>query len=246
MPYATHDSLDMQKKFAGITVIGFDADDTLWVNEPYFQEIQRRFVALFEHFGSRESVEETMNRMLVRNIPLYGYGAKSFMLSLIETALDVSGNRVAAPEIARILHMGKELLARPVELLDGVRETLTALAEHYRLIVATKGDLLDQERKLENSGLLPYFHHIEIMSDKNPAGYRRLIRHLDIEAHEFLMIGNSIPSDILPVLEIGGFGIHIPYHTMWKHEVREAPHSHPAFFEAASIAELVPLLRGRS
>ena len=141
-----------------------------------------------------------------------------------------------------IIQYGKDLLARPIELLDGIEESLTALKPHYRLVVATKGDLLDQERKLRNSGIEHYFHHIEIMSDKKDKDFSKLIRHLDIRPQEFLMIGNSLKSDVLPVLDLGGHGIHIPFHTTWAHEVIDSNVDHPNFRQVSHIREILPYL----
>jgi len=149
---------------------------------------------------------------------LYGYGIKGFMLSLIECALELSNYSISQHEIEKILILGKEMLTKPIELLDGVEEVLEKLHKKYKLIVATKGDLLDQERKLEKSGLLKYFHHIEVMSEKKEVDYRKLIKHLDINSNELLMVGNSLKSDVLPLIKIGASAIHIPFHITWSHE----------------------------
>jgi len=164
------------------------------------------------------------------------------MLSMIETALQVTEGRITPEAIRKIIDYGKQLLARPIELLEDIDTTLAALKPHYRLVVATKGDLLDQERKLKNSGLEHYFHHIEIMSDKKEKDYLKLVKHLDIQPSEFLMIGNSLKSDIIPVLEIGGHGIHIPFHTTWAHEVVDNVIEHPRFRKVEHIHEIVPHL----
>ena len=161
------------------------------------------------------------------------------MLSMIETALKVSNKTITLDAIEKIIQLGKDLLAKPIELIDGVEEVLILLKKKYRLVVATKGDLLDQERKLKNSGIEHYFHHIEIMSDKQEKDYLKLIRHLDIQPQEFLMIGNSLKSDVLPVLAIGGHGYHIPYHTTWAHEQVEHTIEHGNFKELASIKEIL-------
>jgi putative hydrolase of the HAD superfamily len=221
-------------------VIAFDADDTLWVNEPYFQETEHKFCALLEDYVSHHAAAQELFRTEIENLSLYGYGIKGFMLSMIETALRVSNNTIPLAVIEKAITYGKELLERPIELLDNVKEVLGRLKTKYRLVVATKGDLLDQERKLKKSQLEQYFHHIEIMSDKQEADYLKLIKHLDINPSEFLMIGNSIKSDILPVLSIGGHGIHIPYHTTWAHEKVETAVEHPNFRQAASLEEILP------
>ena len=161
------------------------------------------------------------------------------MLSMIETALKVSNKTISIDAIEKIIELGKELLAKPIELIDGVEEVLTHLKNKYRLVVATKGDLLDQERKLKNSGIEHFFHHIEIMSDKQEKDYQKLIRHVDIKPAEFLMIGNSLKSDVLPVLAIGGKACHIPYHTTWAHEQVEHTIEHPDFKELKNIKEIL-------
>jgi putative hydrolase of the HAD superfamily len=225
-----------------IKVIAFDADDTLWVNEPYFQETEHHFCQLFEGYLPQHTVSRELLQTEVKNLSLYGYGIKSFMLAMIETALKVSSNTVSVTAIGRILELGKDLLAKPIELLEGVEDVLTQLKVRYRLVVATKGDLLDQERKLKNSGIEHYFHHIEIMSDKQEKDYHKLIKHLDIKPHEFLMVGNSLKSDILPVLAIGGHGYHVPYHTTWAHEQVEHTIEHENFRELGSIREILGYL----
>lgn len=224
---------------SAIQVIAFDADDTLWVNEPYFQEVERRFCALLEDYLPHHSVSQELFRIEMQNLPLYGYGVKAFMLSMVETALQVSAGTVPPAVIGQVLAYGKEMLDKPIELLDGVEAVLSALAPRYRLVVATKGDLLDQERKLKKSGLEGYFHHIEIMSDKKEADYLKLIRHLDIEPSAFMMIGNSLKSDVLPVLNIGGHGVHVPYHTTWVHETIDVNIAHPLFRQAAHISAVL-------
>jgi putative hydrolase of the HAD superfamily len=175
-------------------------------------------------------------------LALYGYGVKGFMLSMVETAVRITGGTLSAEGTSRILEIGKQLLARPNELLDDVETVLQALSGKYRLVVATKGDLLDQERKLRNSALEKYFHHIEIMSDKQPADYIKLIKHLDIAPEEFMMVGNSLKSDIIPVLEIGGHGVHVPFHTTWAHEMVSNPVVHPQFREVDRLADILEFL----
>src|ERR1700712_2973273 len=225
-----------------IKVIAFDADDTLWINEPYFQETEKKFCALLEDFLPHHSISQELFKTEIENLSLYGYGVKGFILSMIETALKVSNNKLNVSIIEKITQYGKELLSGPVEILDGVEEVLQSLSGKYKLVVATKGDLLDQERKLKKSGINHYFHHTEIMSDKQEADYLKLIKHLDIQAEEFLMIGNSLKSDILPVLAIGGHGIHVPYHTTWAHEQVNHHIDHPSFKQVLNISEILPPL----
>ena len=225
-----------------IKVIAFDADDTLWINEPYFYETERHFCRLLEDYLPHHTVSRELLQVEIQNLSLYGYGIKSFMLSMIETALKVSNKTITLDAIEKIIELGKHLLAKPIELIDGVEEVLILLKKKYRLVVATKGDLLDQERKLKNSGIEHYFHHIEIMSDKQEKDYLKLIRHLDIQPQEFLMIGNSLKSDVLPVLAIGGHGYHIPYHTTWAHEHVETNLEHENFKQADRLKDVLPLL----
>ncbi|MEY4892882.1 MAG: hypothetical protein RIQ34_1494 [Bacteroidota bacterium] len=222
-----------------IQVIAFDADDTLWVNETYFREAEDKFCALLEDYLPHHSVAKELFYTELQNIPHYGYGVKGFMLSMIETALRVSDKKIDPLVIEKAIQYGKDLLDKPIELLDGIEEVLHQLKKKYRLVVATKGDLLDQERKLKKSGLAEYFHHIEIMSDKREADYRKLIGHLDIDPVHFLMIGNSLKSDVLPVLAIGGHAIHIPYHTTWAHEQIDHAVEHVNFRELASARDLL-------
>ena len=225
-----------------IKVIAFDADDTLWVNEPFFTEAEEKFCALMEDFLPKHSAHRELFAQEIGNLPLYGYGIKAFMISMVETAIKISMGSINADSIDRILQIGRDMLAKPVELIDGVEEVLTALHGRYRLVMATKGDLLDQERKLDKSGLSRYFHHIEIVSEKKEKEYVKLIKHLDVIPHEFLMIGNSLKSDILPVLNIGGHGFHVPFHTTWAHERIEGKVVHPNLKELKSIRDVLKYL----
>jgi len=225
-----------------IKVIAFDADDTLWENEPYFLETEKKLCALLEDFLPQHTTSQELFKTEMANLSLYGYGIKGFMLSMIETAIRVSDKTINNEIIEKIIQYGKELLAKPIELLDGVEEVLQTLKGKYRLVVATKGDLLDQERKLKKSQLEHYFHHVEVMSEKGEPDYIKLIKHLDIKPEEFLMLGNSLKSDIMPVLAIGGHGIHIPYHTTWAHEHVEYSIEHPNFKQVVRIKEILPFL----
>jgi len=209
----------MEIDFKNIKVIGFDADDTLWVNETYFRETEERFTELLEGYETKNKIDQELFKIEMQNLETYGYGVKSFVLSMIESALDLSNNKIPQETIAEILSLGKKIISHPVELLEGVEEVLEKLVDKYRLIVLTKGDLLDQERKLEKSGISKYFHHVEVLSDKKEENYRKLLEHLEINTDEFLMIGNSLKSDVLPILNIGGKAIHIPFHTTWAHEI---------------------------
>ncbi|MES2416907.1 MAG: HAD family hydrolase [Bacteroidota bacterium] len=226
-----------------IQVIAFDADDTLWVNEPYFREAEEKFCALLEDYLPLHSVASELFKVEVRNLPLYGYGIKGFMLSMIETILEVTEGTASLEMINKAIQFGKEQLNKPIELLDKVELVLKSLKGDYRLVVATKGDLLDQERKLRKSGLEKYFHHIEIMSDKQEKDYLKLLKHLDCKPEDFLMIGNSLKSDVLPVLQIGGNAIHVPFHTTWAHEEIEHHVEHDNFTAVQSITEILSFLR---
>lgn len=201
-----------------IKVIAFDADDTLWVNETYFRDAEHQFAKLLAQYETENKIDQELFRTEIKNLKHYGYGVKGFVLSMIECALELSNYQVNQKTIEAILTIGKEMIEKPIELLDGIEEVLNSLQSKYKLIVATKGDLLDQERKLEKSNLLKYFHHIEVMSDKKEKDYQKLIQHLDIHPSEFLMIGNSLKSDVLPLIEIGASAIHVPFHTTWVHE----------------------------
>lgn len=222
-----------------ITVIAFDADDTLWVNEPYFRETEDKFAALFEDFMPRHSIIAELYKTEIANLPLYGYGIKGFMLSMIETLLRITAGKHDPKVVVQVIELGQEMLNKPIELLDGVEEVLKALHGKYKLVVATKGDLLDQQRKLTKSGLDHYFHHIEIMSDKQEKDYQKLMKHLDCQPESFLMLGNSLKSDVLPVLNIGGHAVHIPYHTTWVHESIDHTIEHPNFYEMESLSEVL-------
>ncbi|PJJ66785.1 HAD family hydrolase [Chryseobacterium geocarposphaerae] len=225
-----------------ITVIAFDADDTLWINEPYFQEAEKEFCILLEDYLPQHSVSQELLKTEMNNLHLYGYGVKGFMLCMIETVSKVSNGTAPLSLINKTIEIGHKLLQKPIELLDGVTETLEHLKGNYRLVVATKGDLLDQERKLKKSGLQEYFHHIEIMSDKKESDYQKLLKHLDCKPENFLMLGNSIKSDILPVLEIGGSAAHIPYHVTWVHEQHDLNIEHSNFMELEKLNDILDYL----
>lgn len=213
----------MDVEFTQIKVIGFDADDTLWINETYFREAEAQFCELLQQYETKNRIEQELFKIEMDNLPLYGYGIKAFTLSLIECGLDLSGGKLAQKDIQKIIELGKAMMVKPVELIDGVLEVIAKLSKKYRLIVMTKGDLMDQERKLEKSGLYRYFDHVEVLSDKKADNYSRLLHHLEIDLNEFVMIGNSLKSDVLPILELGAQAIHVPFHTTWVHEAVEAP-----------------------
>ena len=232
----------MNKISENIKVIAFDADDTLWVNETYFRDAEHQFAKLLAKYETENKIDQELFKAEIKNLKLYGYGVKGFVLSMVECALELSNYKVNQKTIEAILDIGKEMLEKPIELLDGVEEVLKSLVGKYKLIVATKGDLLDQERKLEKSNLLKYFHHIEVMSDKKEKDYIKLINHLDIESSELLMIGNSLKSDVLPLISVGASAIHVPFHTTWVHEeVTEEESSKSEYYTLSNIKEVLSL-----
>ena len=219
-----------------ISLIGLDADDTLWHSEDGFHTVTGRFCELLEPYARDTSnLATTLDMVERRNMALFGYGVKSFTLSMVEAAIEVSGGAVPAETIQQLVDEGRTLLARPVDLLEGVEEALAAIATRYRLVVITKGDLLHQEQKFHASGLDRHVEEIAVVSEKDVRTYRRLVDRYGIEPGGFLMVGNSIRSDILPVLELGGRAVHIPYEYLWGHEVAEHDGDVPTL---ASIKEL--------
>ncbi len=224
--------------------IGFDADDTLWINEPYFREAEEHFCFLLRNFGEKDFLVNELYKTEIDNIKHYGYGIKGFVLSLIETAITISHGKIEMRIIDEITNIGKVLLNKPVILLDGIEDILKELKiAGYKLVVVTKGDLLDQERKLRKSGLETYFHHIEIVSDKQVENYRKLLAHLEINPNHFLMVGNSLKSDILPVLELGAYGVHIPFHTTWIHEEITMKDKPDRYWELDRVSDLRRIIK---
>lgn len=224
-------------------VIAFDADDTLWINETYYQAAEKKFCKLMRKFVTEEEAFQELFQTEMNNISLFGYGAKGFTLSMIETALRISHNEISSAAIQEILNYGKSLMDYPMRILPGVEQTLIDLKTRYRLIIVTKGDLIDQERKLKKSGLMKYFHHIEIISNKQPSDYQKLLEKLEIRPDDFMMIGNSLRSDILPVLELGAFAVHIPFADNWVHESEiEEKISSRRFYEVNNITEIKQLV----
>ena len=201
-----------------ISTIGFDGDDTLWHNEGVFSMTQDKFRQLLLRYVPPSDVDSRLYATEVRNLRLFGYGVKGFTLSMIETAIEVSEKRVTATDIQRLIDFGKAMLEHPVQLIDGARSVLERLAGRYTLILITKGDLFDQESKLARSGLADAFSKIEIVSEKDELTYRRILQRHAIRPADFLMVGNSLRSDVLPVIGIGGTGVHVPYVTTWQHE----------------------------
>jgi putative hydrolase of the HAD superfamily len=226
-----------------IEIIAFDADDTLWENENFFRDAEEQFCHILKEYLPKEEIMTTLFQVEVQNMEIYGYGIKAFILSLVETALLVSNNLATPAHIGAIIQIGKDMLDKDVVLLDGIRDVLEKLSPKYRLVLATKGDLLDQERKLKKSGLKKYFHHIEVMTHKKEENYRELMKHLDIGASKFMMIGNSIKSDILPVINLGGTAVHVPYYTTWLFEQMDPNDiKSERFFELKEIHDVLTLL----
>ena len=223
-----------------IQTIAFDADDTLWLNQPHYDEVEQKFAVLLSAHLPSEEVSRRLFEAENRNMPIFGYGAKAFMLSMIETAVELTDGRISGKEIQRIIEIGKEMLSRPIQLLDGVRHVLDSLEEDYTLMVLTKGDLLDQESKIARSGLSRYFQQVEIVSEKKPDTYRKILNRHGLQPEAFVMIGNSLRSDILPVLEIGAYAIHIPAETTWLHEqVSEAGTAGERFMKLENICQVL-------
>ncbi|NQX85115.1 MAG: HAD family hydrolase [Flavobacteriaceae bacterium] len=233
----------MEIDYKDIKVIGFDADDTLWVNETYFRDAESEFAQLLGAYETINTVDQLLFKKEIENLQLYGYGVKGFVLSMIESAIEISNGAISIHAVEKILNIGKQMINKPVEVLDGVEDVLKILSEKYKLILATKGDLLDQERKIEQSGLAKYFKYIEVLSDKKEANYSQLLQHLDVSPEQFLMVGNSLRSDILPLVNIKANAIHIPFHTTWMHEyVNEADVKGKSYKTVRNIKELTELL----
>lgn len=228
-------------------VIAFDADDTLWHNESIFERGHERFRALLAEYHDQATVDRTLFATEMRNLELFGYGIKSYTLSAIETAIELSGGRIGAEEIRSLIHQCREMLAHPVELLDGAADVLPELARTHELLLITKGDLRDQQRKIAKSGLAAHFRAVEVVAEKDVAAYEVIFRRHGIAPAEVLMVGNSIKSDILPVLALGGAGVHVPYHLLWAHEHAEPPPEAPVrFFTIESLRALPAIVRGRA
>ena len=224
-------------------LIAFDADDTLWVNEPNYVDVKEKLCELLSHHIDQNTLSERFYDAQMRNLHLFGYGAKSFILSMIETAIELTNGAITGNEIQQIIDVGRRLLDFPIDVLDGVPEVLETLSKRYDLMVLTKGDLFDQESKIARSGLAHYFKHVEIVSEKNEQSYRRILQKYNVQPADFLMIGNSLKSDVLPIVHIGGRAIHIPYAITWAHErVDDAQLTGKSFTTLSSIRELLELL----
>ncbi|MBR1405939.1 MAG: HAD family hydrolase [Bacteroidales bacterium] len=233
----------MQALWEQIRVVVFDADDTLWENEPLFREAERKWAEVLHEYGDLASLSAALYAVEVANMEDLGYGAKAFTLSLIETAIQVTGGRLSAAQTQQILKIGRQLLHNPAAPMPGVLDTLRELHDsgRYRMVLLTKGDLLDQEHKVMRSGLEPFFDRVAVVSNKSSREYRRLMKELEVEPEHFLAVGNSFKSDIQPVLELGGWGIHIPFHVLWELEKTEE-FDHERLLRVSEIRRILPLL----
>ncbi|UCI07261.1 HAD family hydrolase [Mesorhizobium sp. B1-1-8] len=225
-----------------LTTIGFDADDTLWQNEQFYRTTEQRFVSMLAEHREASQVSANLLEAAKRNLGIYGFGIKSFTLSMIETAIEVTEGRVAASTIAEILAAGRDMLSHPIEPLPHARETVEKLAGSYRVVLITKGDLLDQERKLAQSGMGELFDAVEIVSDKNAATYARIFSRHGDGPQKSMMVGNSLRSDVVPAIEAGGWGIYVPHELTWAAEHAEAPVAAPCFRQIADLGELPALV----
>lgn len=226
-----------------IKVIAFDADDTLWDNEPFFRQVEAEMCDILAPYGDKASISSQLYEIEMNNMPDYGYGAVAFTMSLIENAVKASSGAVPANDIGRIIEAGRKLVRLKATPLAGVVETLQTLhnAGNYKLVVFTKGELLTQENKLKRSGLLPFFDRVFIVCDKQEDDYRRLCREVEVAPEHLLMVGNSLKSDILPALNVGAWAVHVPYEIMWQHEIIDA-FVHPRMQQVATFAELLSAL----
>lgn len=223
--------------------IAFDADDTLWHNETLYSRTQDRFIDLLSRYHDRDWIIEGLYTTEMRNLQSFGYGIKAFTLSMIETAIELTEGRIEASEIRQIIEFGKEMLQAEVQVLEGVEGTLKELAESYDLMIITKGDLLDQEIKISRSGLGSYFRAVEVVSRKNRESYANILERRQIQAGEFVMVGNSLKSDILPVIELGARAVYIPYELTWAHEQDAEPEPGiNGYYKAEKISQLPKLI----
>lgn len=218
-------------------IIAFDGDDTLWHNEGLFSFTQEKFRALLANYCEPEFVDKRLYETEVKNLEIFGYGVKGFMLSMIETAIELTEGQIKGSEIQQMIDFGRVMLEAPTELLDGVERVIRTLSEQYPLMIITKGDLLDQETKIAQSGIADLFRHIEIVSYKTEQSYQQVFAKYDIQPERFLMVGNSLKSDVLPIVKLGGVGVHIEYHKTWAHEqVTEV--TKDGYYELESIQQL--------
>lgn len=226
---------------SAIRWVGFDGDDTLWKSEDYYRAAELQFEAIIGQYIDLTDARSLQHLLEVeqRNLRVFGYGAKGMTLSMIESAVQLTGERISARDIHRVIEIGRATLQHPVELIDGIREAVQAIASQHKIVLITKGDLFHQESKILQSGLTDLFQRIEVVSEKDTGTYARVLRELDVPANEFVMIGNSLRSDIAPVVELGGWGIHMPYHLTWAHEVEHAmAEGEPRMLQVTAAHEL--------
>lgn len=224
-----------------IRIIAFDADDTIWADSKYFRQTEQRWAECLREYGDTESLHRRLFAIEQKNMDWYGYGTMAYTLSLVEAALEISRGEIKAEAIQQILETGRQMLAHPIELMEGAEEVLSVLSRQYSLMMITKGELLEQKRKLKKSGLQSYFQHIEIVTEKNSQNYAGILKKLHIEPEAFLMVGNSLKSDVLPVLEIGGNAVHIPTDQLWEYEHCSSLPSKP-YTILSKLTELLTLI----
>jgi putative hydrolase of the HAD superfamily len=232
--------MDRHAAVAPFSLVGFDADDTLWKSEDYYRQAQAGFERILSAYVDVADIAQRLYAVEKRNIALFGYGVKGMTLSMIEAAVDVTDARISAADLHRIVGLGKDLLQHPVELLPGVEAAVQAVARHWPVVLITKGDLFHQEAKVRQSGLADLFPRIEIVSEKDPPTYARVLREFDVPPSRFLMVGNSLRSDIAPVLELGGWGVHVPYHVTWVHDLLDAPPADTARLRSIDALAALP------
>lgn len=230
--------------YENIQVIAFDADDTLWVNEPIFTRTEENFKILLSDYIDTAGLDQKLYETEARNLRIFGYGVKGFVLSMIETALELTEGKISGTDIQRLVDFGKEMLEHPIDLLEGVKETIQQLSGQYKLMVITKGELFHQESKIARSGLADFFQHVEIVSEKSKKSYQKILDHYQINPKNFLMVGNSLRSDIIPICQCQAQAIHIPFHTTWVHEeVENHQLDGYEYQEIDNLRQLIPLLK---
>lgn len=224
-------------------MLAFDADDTLWHNERLYVTAQEQFTRMLSHYHKPEWVMARLYETETQNLAHFGYGIKAFALSMIETAVELTEGRISGRDIQALVETARQMINAEVELLEHVREIIPQLSTRYRLMMITKGDLLDQESKISRSGLGQYFRYVEIISSKTRESYEKVLNRYAIAPEHFLMVGNSLRSDILPILELGGSAVYIPYETTWEHELANPPTGHPGYHQLRHMGELPALLK---
>jgi putative hydrolase of the HAD superfamily len=229
---------------AGVEIVGVDGDDTLWLCQQYFDDALTRLCALLADDADSAAVEKTLEEVESGNLGMYGYGIKSFTLSMLDVGLRLTGNTLRGRQTRAIIDIGREMLTHPVELLPGAESAVRALAASHRVVLVTKGDLVDQQRKLRASGLREHFEHVEIVAEKDPASYAELLAALECKAEDFLMVGNSAASDVVPVLSLGGWAIHVPHRRTWTRELVPDLAADPRLLTLGALTEVPGVLQG--